>query len=200
MVSIKPGTRHPAARVVPALPSLLPPATLRRRPASVSHRWAAGPVIRHCVPASEDLPAASHRWVATRMDGTGSAIPSRQRREAYVFGSGHGLHHRRECMQGADTPSDRVIEYDDPTGDLWPLLIHGAPARRYAPSQCSPTATTGPRRVALRWTAAIDTGGSGLVGYEVLRASSAGGSWTVVAAPTSASWTDTGLVEGRTYW
>ena len=39
--------------------------------------------------------------------------------EAYVFGSGHGLHHRRECSDGADTPPDRILRLSDPSGDLW---------------------------------------------------------------------------------
>ncbi len=51
--------------------------------------------------------------------------------KAYVFGSGHGLHHRRDCVQGSDTPDDRIIEYDDPNGDLW--LTVAAPARSGVP-------------------------------------------------------------------
>ncbi len=48
-----------------------PPLTVGLPP---SHRRAVGPVIRHCVPASEELPVASHLCAATRIDGTGSAI------------------------------------------------------------------------------------------------------------------------------
>lgn len=39
--------------------------------------------------------------------------------KAYTFGSGHGLHHRRECPEGVDTPAERVQELDDPNDDLY---------------------------------------------------------------------------------
>jgi hypothetical protein len=52
---------------------------------------------------------------------------------AFVFGSGHGLHHRRDCMQGSDTPPDRVLEIDDPDGDLW--LAVADPRRPGAPQR-----------------------------------------------------------------
>jgi hypothetical protein len=52
------------------------------------------------------------------MDGaTFGLVPSGG--TAYVFGGGHGLHHRVECSEGADTPPDRVLRIKDPSGDLW---------------------------------------------------------------------------------
>lgn len=42
---------------------------------------------------------------------------------AYTFGSGHGLHHRRECSEGSATPPERVQELDDPNGDLWRAVL-----------------------------------------------------------------------------
>ena len=62
------------------------------------------------------------------------------------------------------------------------------------------TATAGSRRITLGWKAATDSGGSGLAGYEVLRATSATGPWTKVASTTSLTVTDRSLVRGRTYW
>lgn len=38
---------------------------------------------------------------------------------AYTFGSGHGLHHRRDCPEGVDTPADRVQELADEHDDLY---------------------------------------------------------------------------------
>ncbi len=38
---------------------------------------------------------------------------------AYVFGTGSKLHYRRECVEGMDTPDDRVVLVDDPDGDVW---------------------------------------------------------------------------------
>lgn len=62
------------------------------------------------------------------------------------------------------------------------------------------TAAPGIRRVNLTWNASTDTGGSGLAGYEVLRAISAAGPWTVVATTTVQTLSDRSLLRGRTYW
>ena len=42
---------------------------------------------------------------------------------AYVFGTGSKLHHRRECIEGSDTPDSRVVVLDDPDGDLWRVVL-----------------------------------------------------------------------------
>lgn len=42
---------------------------------------------------------------------------------AYVFGTGSKLHHRRECIEGSDTPESRVVVVDDPDGDLWRAVL-----------------------------------------------------------------------------
>ena len=42
---------------------------------------------------------------------------------AYVFGTGSRLHHRRECVEGSDTPDERVVVVDDPDGDLWRAVL-----------------------------------------------------------------------------
>ncbi len=62
------------------------------------------------------------------------------------------------------------------------------------------TANPGSRRITLGWKASTDLGGSGLAGYEVLRATSSAGPWTKVAATTSLTLTDRNVVRGRTYW
>jgi hypothetical protein len=56
-------------------------------------------------------------------------------------------------------------------------------------------ATAGNAQVALSWTAS-----SGATGYHVKRATSSGGPYTQVGAPTSASYTDTALANGTTYY
>jgi fibronectin type 3 domain-containing protein len=70
-----------------------------------------------------------------------------------------------------------------------------------APSApASLAALAGRRRVALSWSASTDTGGSGLSGYRVLRATSSAGPWTQLASTSGTSWDDEGLQRGRTYW
>ena len=56
-------------------------------------------------------------------------------------------------------------------------------------------ATASDRQVALTWTAS-----AGATSYHVKRATTSGGPYTQVAAPTSASYTDTGLTNGTTYF
>ena len=57
------------------------------------------------------------------------------------------------------------------------------------------TATPGNGQVALAWNAS-----SGATSYNVKRATVSGGPYTVVASPTSTSYTDTGLTNGTTYY
>jgi len=57
------------------------------------------------------------------------------------------------------------------------------------------TATSGNAQVALSWTAS-----SGATTYNVKRATVNGGPYTVVASPTSTSYTNTGLTNGTTYY
>jgi spore germination protein YaaH len=86
-----------------------------------------------------------------------------------------------------------------------PAAVSPAPAApaadTVAPSApASLAATAGRRRVALSWSASTDTGGSGLSGYRVLRATSSAGPWTQLASTSGTSWDDEGLQRGRTYW
>lgn len=61
------------------------------------------------------------------------------------------------------------------------------------------TARGGIRRIALSWSSASDAG-SGVQGYEILRATSSGGTLTTVASTASLTWTDTAVRRDRTYW
>ena len=56
-------------------------------------------------------------------------------------------------------------------------------------------ATAGNAQVSLAWTAS-----SGATSYHVKRSTTSGGPYTQVAAPTSTSYTDTGLTNGTTYY
>ena len=63
------------------------------------------------------------------------------------------------------------------------------------------TAAGGKRKVNLSWTASTDTGGSGLAGYEVWRSTSgSAGPFSKVATITGTSYTNGGLLRGKTYW
>jgi fibronectin type 3 domain-containing protein len=57
------------------------------------------------------------------------------------------------------------------------------------------TATAGNATVSLGWSAV-----SGATGYRVLRSTTSGGPYTLVAAPTGTSFSNTGLVNGTTYY
>jgi len=57
------------------------------------------------------------------------------------------------------------------------------------------TATPGNTQVSLSWT-----GSAGATGYHVKRGSTSGGPYTQIAAPTTASYTDTSLTNGTTYY
>jgi fibronectin type 3 domain-containing protein len=57
------------------------------------------------------------------------------------------------------------------------------------------TATAGNAQIALTWTAT-----SGAASYHVKRSTTTGGPYTQIAAPTAASFTDTGLTNGTTYF
>jgi hypothetical protein len=72
-----------------------------------------------------------------------------------------------------------------------------------APTNLVATAQSGARRIALTWTCATDSGGSGLAGYEIFRSTSATGSFNRIATvtgPSTCSYTNTGLKRGRTYF
>ena len=77
-----------------------------------------------------------------------------------------------------------------------------ASATPKAPSSSGPPAaptnlkaTAGNAQAGLTWSAS-----SGATSYHVRRATTSGGPYTQVAAPTSASYTDTGLTNGTTYY
>jgi cellulose 1,4-beta-cellobiosidase len=57
------------------------------------------------------------------------------------------------------------------------------------------TGTPGNAQVALSWSTSL-----GATSYNVKRATASGGPYTVVASPTSTSYTDTGLTNGTTYY
>jgi cellulose 1,4-beta-cellobiosidase len=57
------------------------------------------------------------------------------------------------------------------------------------------SATPGNAQVALSWSAS-----SGAAGYHVKRATTSGGPYTQIAAPTSTSYTDTSVTNGTTYY
>jgi aryl-phospho-beta-D-glucosidase BglC (GH1 family) len=75
-----------------------------------------------------------------------------------------------------------------------------------APDVIAPTAPTNlyangaRRKVILSWTASTDTGGSGLAGYEVWRATSAAGPFTLLARPTTTGYQDTAVTSRVPYW
>jgi fibronectin type 3 domain-containing protein len=74
-----------------------------------------------------------------------------------------------------------------------------APATPACTPPSKPTglaATPGNGQIALAWTAS--TGGATL--YQVLRGAATGGPYTAIATPTSTGYTDTGLLNGTTYY
>ena len=71
----------------------------------------------------------------------------------------------------------------------------------------APTAPTGlnaasaKRKANLSWSASTDTGGSGLAGYRVWRATDgSSGPFSPIATTTTASYSDTAVTSRVTYW
>ncbi|WP_164519715.1 fibronectin type III domain-containing protein [Nocardioides ferulae] len=58
----------------------------------------------------------------------------------------------------------------------------------------------GDRQVALTWSPPLDTGGLPVTGYVVSRSAAVDGTFAPVGSPTAASFTDTGLTNGETYY
>lgn len=56
------------------------------------------------------------------------------------------------------------------------------------------------RKVLLAWSGSSDSGGSGLGGYEVWRANSASGGFSLVARPSTAAYSDVAVASQATYW
>src|SRR5450631_3786172 len=63
------------------------------------------------------------------------------------------------------------------------------------PVPAAVVATAGDGQISLAWTAS-----AGASGYQVKRASAGGGPFSIIAAPTSAFYADTGLANGSTYY
>ncbi|HEV2757147.1 MAG TPA: hypothetical protein VG318_15385 [Actinomycetota bacterium] len=55
-------------------------------------------------------------------------------------------------------------------------------------------------KIALSWKAATDSGGSGLAGYRVHRATSSTGTFTQIGTTSMTSYNDGTVVRGTTYW
>ncbi|GIH28552.1 hypothetical protein Aph01nite_68620 [Acrocarpospora phusangensis] len=95
----------------------------------------------------------------------------------------------------------------DGAGNLSPVsntvsVTTSATTDTTAPSTPSSLAASGTTATgtSLAWTASTDTGGSGLAGYDILRAPGAsGGSFAVVGTSTTASFAATGLTASTTY-
>ena len=77
-------------------------------------------------------------------------------------------------------------------------LSAAPPPDSAAPTAPTVSATPGSRSVALSWTGAADN--VAVTGYDVLRASSSGGTYTKLASTAGTSYVDKGLKNGRTYW
>ena len=68
------------------------------------------------------------------------------------------------------------------------------------PANLTATAASKGAKIALAWGASTDSGGSGLAGYRIFRATSASGPFTQIAQVTGTSYTNTGLKRRTTYW
>ncbi|HEX3617434.1 MAG TPA: Ig-like domain repeat protein [Solirubrobacteraceae bacterium] len=91
-------------------------------------------------------------------------------------------------LTGLDGPSGLVIQ----TGPQGAATVPGVPLDLHADA--------GNGQVSLSWTAPTSDGGASITGYRVLRADSATGSFSAVAAPTASPYLDTGLTAGASYY
>jgi ribosomal protein L40E len=54
--------------------------------------------------------------------------------------------------------------------------------------------------VVLTWIAPANIGGSAIINYKLYRSTASGGTYALVASPSGLTYTDTGLINGQTYW
>jgi lysophospholipase L1-like esterase len=113
--------------------------------------------------------------------------------------------HRDTGLSAATTYHYRVVA-TNAGGDSPPSPVATATTDT-AGDVTAPTAPTGlsaaaaKRKVSLSWSASTDAGGSGLAGYRVWRGTAgASGPFSVIAATTSGSYTDTAVTSKVTYW
>ncbi|MDQ3986403.1 MAG: S8 family serine peptidase [Actinomycetota bacterium] len=96
----------------------------------------------------------------------------------------------------------RVVAYNS-AGDSVPSNVASATTAADTTAPTTPTnlkATSGKLKVSLTWTGSTDSGGSGLAGYKVYRATTSTGTYTQIATTTTTSYTDTAVSKGKTYW
>ena len=82
----------------------------------------------------------------------------------------------------------------------WSQIGSGSPVAPSAPQSLAATAGSG--SVSLTWVTPASNGGAAITGYNVYRGTSAGGesATPVATGVTTTSFTDTGLVNGTTYY
>ena len=96
----------------------------------------------------------------------------------------------------------RVRAYND-AGDS---PYSGSASATTNPDTMAPTsplnikATGGRGKVSLTWTASTDSGGSGLAGYKIMRATSSAGPFTQIATTTATTYTDAAVTKGKVYY
>jgi hypothetical protein len=86
-------------------------------------------------------------------------------------------------------------------GDVWNGLTMGEFISVVSPGPPQNlTATGGNAEVTLAWDAPLDEGSSAISNFNVYRANSGNGTYSSIASPSGLSYTDFGLINGRTYW
>jgi fibronectin type 3 domain-containing protein len=89
------------------------------------------------------------------------------------------------------------------SGDSAPSTVASATTK---PDTLAPSTPTGllasgsNSKITLRWGASTDTGGSGLAGYEVWRATSSAGPFSLIGTASSATYTDSTLARKQTFY
>ncbi|HEY7875912.1 MAG TPA: fibronectin type III domain-containing protein, partial [Actinomycetota bacterium] len=60
--------------------------------------------------------------------------------------------------------------------------------------------TGGRSKITLSWMASTDSGGSGLAGYKVFKATASAGPWTQIATTTALTYEDTAVTKGKVFY
>jgi serine protease AprX len=96
----------------------------------------------------------------------------------------------------------RIVAYnaagDSPASAVVTARTLGDTAAPTTPTNLK--ATNGKLKVSLTWTASTDSGGSGLAGYKIFRSTTSTGTFTQIGTSTTASFVDTAVAKGKTYW
>ena len=163
---------------------------------------AVGPGVPLSLSASSSAGSVALTWNAPSFNG-GSSVNHYNVLRSTTTGSGYGVigtatsAHYTDSSVAAGTVYYYVVQ--TVTGVGTSGNSNQASGQTVPAAPVSLSATGGVSSITLSWSAPSN-GGSSITGYVVLKSSSSGGTYSVVASPTSPGFTDTGLSSGAIWY